>query len=85
MDSSWRLQSYSAFYCWNKYYGQKLLREKRDHFPTASDHNEEMPAQEIEAGTWRQELKQRPRRNAAYWLVPNGLFSMLLFYIFFIF
>jgi hypothetical protein len=24
------------------------------------------------AGTWRQELMQRPWRDAAYWLVPQG-------------
>ena len=79
MDSSWKLQSHSTFYCWNKYYGQKLLRRKGTiFFSTASDHNEEMLVQEINAGTWSQELKQRPRRSPAYWLVPNGLFSLLL-------
>ena len=24
-------------------------------------------------GTWRQDLMQRPRRSAAYWLTPHGL------------
>lgn len=27
--------------------------------------------------TWRQELKQKPWRNAAYWLAPNAWFSLL--------
>ena len=30
------------------------------------------------AGTWRQELMQRPWRRAAYWLVLHGLLSLLL-------
>ena len=29
------------------------------------------------AGTWRQELTQRPWRDAAYWLVSPGLLSLL--------
>ena len=29
------------------------------------------------AGTWRQELMERPWRNAAYWLAPHGLLSLL--------
>ena len=28
-------------------------------------------------GTWRQELMQRPWRNAAYWLTPHRLLSLL--------
>ena len=28
------------------------------------------------AGTWKQELIQRPWRSAAYWLAPPGLFSL---------
>jgi hypothetical protein len=28
-------------------------------------------------GTWRQELMQRPRRSAAYWLALHGLLSLL--------
>ena len=27
-------------------------------------------SQELKAGTWRQELKQRTRRNTTYWFVP---------------
>ena len=33
--------------------------------------------EEIEAGSWRQELKQRTRRNTASWLAPHGLLSLL--------
>jgi hypothetical protein len=29
------------------------------------------------AGTWRQELMQRPWRDAAYWLASHGLLSLL--------
>ena len=28
--------------------------------------------EEVKAGTWRQKLKQRPQRNAAYWIVSHG-------------
>jgi hypothetical protein len=31
------------------------------------------------AGTWRQELMQRPWRGAAYWLAPHGLLSLLCY------
>ena len=29
------------------------------------------------AGTWKQELMQRPWRGATYWLAPEGLLSLL--------
>jgi hypothetical protein len=32
----------------------------------------------IRAGTWRQELMQRPWRGAASWLAPHGLLSLFL-------
>lgn len=31
----------------------------------------------IRAETWRQELKQKPQRNAAYWPVVHNLCSLL--------
>jgi hypothetical protein len=31
--------------------------------------------QELQAGAWRQELKQRPWRNIAFWLAPHGLIT----------
>lgn len=32
---------------------------------------------ELKAGTWRQELKQKPHRTAAYWLDVRDLCSLL--------
>jgi hypothetical protein len=29
------------------------------------------------AGTWRQELMQRPWRDVVYWFTPHGLLSLL--------
>jgi hypothetical protein len=31
-------------------------------------HSQGKPRQELKAGTWKQELKQRPWRNTAFWL-----------------
>jgi hypothetical protein len=31
----------------------------------------------VRAGTWKQELMQRPERGAAYWRTPRGLLSLL--------
>jgi hypothetical protein len=31
---------------------------------------------EVRAGTWEQELKQKPWRRVAYWLAPHGLLSL---------
>ena len=37
----------------------------------------EMSGQELKAGTWRQELKQRPWRSAVYWLASHGFLNLL--------
>jgi len=34
---------------------------------------------EARAGTWRQELRQRTWRSAAYWLASNGLLRLFFF------
>jgi hypothetical protein len=31
---------------------------------------------ELKAGIWKQELKQKPWRNAAYWFTPHNLLSL---------
>jgi hypothetical protein len=33
--------------------------------------------QELKAGTWRQEPKQRPWENTAFWVPPKGLLCFL--------
>ena len=33
--------------------------------------------QELKAGNWKQEWKQRPWRNPAYWFAPNGLLAIV--------
>lgn len=35
---------------------------------------------EVEAGIWRQKLKQQPRRSTVYWTVSPGLLSWLLYH-----
>ena len=45
----------------------KSLEEERVYFMLQGTvHCEEKPEQELKAGTWRKELKQRPRKGAAY-------------------
>lgn len=39
--------------------------------------HEGKPRQGLEAGTAKQELKQRPSRDAANWLAFHGLLSLL--------
>ena len=39
-------------------------------------HHGGKPGQELKAGPWRQELKQKAVRNAAYWLASHGLISL---------
>lgn len=36
-----------------------------------------MSWQDLKVETWRQKLKQKPRKNADYWLAPYGLLSLL--------
>lgn len=43
----------------------------------ASVHQEGKSGQELKAGTRRQELMQRPWRDAAYRLAPHGLLILL--------
>ena len=57
----------SAFYCFANF----IL-----HLHITIHHPREIRAGTQE-GTWRQELKQRPWRSAAYWLAPPGLLSLL--------
>ena len=40
-------------------------------------HHFGIPEQQLKAGIWRQELMQRPWRNAAYWFVPYGFLNLL--------
>jgi hypothetical protein len=40
-------------------------------------HHPGKPRHEFKAGTWGQELMQRPWRSTAHWLVPRALFSLL--------
>ena len=61
------------------YYCDKTLREDRAHLTSKSqfiiigsqDRNSNR------TGTWRQELMQKPWRDAAFWLAPHGLVSLL--------
>jgi hypothetical protein len=42
-------------------------------------HHQRKSGQELHrAGTWRQELMQRPWKGAVYWLVSYGLLSLLI-------
>jgi hypothetical protein len=57
-----------------KHRDQSVLGEERVYFIL---HLKSPSLGEAMAGTWRQELLKRPWRNAAYWLAPLGLPSLL--------
>ena len=40
-------------------------------------HHQSQDRNSLRVGTWRQELMQRPQRNAAYWLASPSLPSLL--------
>lgn len=40
-------------------------------------HHETKSRLGLKAGTWRQMLKQKPRRNTAFWLAPYDLFTLI--------
>ena len=64
-----------------KLHDQKQLREERVYFIYTSGNNPSLRKNHVRnshrAGTWRQELMQRPWRSAAYWLAPHGLLNLL--------
>ena len=47
------------------------------HFQAQSTSEEVRTGTQNRAGTWRQELVQRPWKSAAYWLTPHGQLSLL--------
>jgi hypothetical protein len=64
-----------------KHHDQKKLEEARVCFPHSSTEQRIIKSSEgnnlSRVGTWRQELMQRPWRDAAYWLAPHGFLSLL--------
>ena len=67
------------FYCWDKHHCQKATRGGKGlccfQFHSTVYYLEKS-GQELRAGTWKQELMQRPWRGAAYWLVPHGMINL---------
>jgi hypothetical protein len=55
-----------------KHHDQKQFGKER---PTLSNLCSSL--KEVRAGTWKQELVQRPWRAVAYWLAHHGLLSLL--------
>lgn len=66
-----------------EHHSQKQLRKEEFIYFSLllSDHTslwrERKPRWELKAGTWTQELKQRPRSNVRYQLTSQGLLSLL--------
>lgn len=56
---------------------QEAPRGRKGLFQLTTLRSHSPSLREVRAGAWRQELMQRPQRNAAYWLAPPGLFSLL--------
>jgi hypothetical protein len=64
-------------YCETRH-NQQTVREERACFISQLRANHPGKSeQELKAGAWRQELKQRPWGDAANWLAPRGLLSLL--------
>lgn len=57
--------------------GESEVQMGRFHFTAFSVHHE--GKQEPKAGAWWQRLQQRLWRNTTYWLVPQGLLSLLFY------
>lgn len=70
-----------AFSCCDKDDDKKQLREDRFCFSLLfTNTHERVPGQELKAGIWREGLKQKSWRNAAYWLLPQGLQNSQFYY-----
>lgn len=56
---------------------KRNLGEEGIYFSLCVVHHLGNSGQELKAGIWRQELKQRPWRSVTYWLLSHGLFIWL--------
>lgn len=64
--------------CCDKGYGQKQLWMERAYFTLYfTVHYRGQSGQKLKAGALRQERKQQLWKDAAYWLVPHVLLSLL--------
>lgn len=64
------------FHPHDKRHCQKQLGDKRVYFSLeAMVYHWEKPGMKPKRGNWRQELKQRTKQSAAYWLTSRGLLS----------
>jgi hypothetical protein len=68
-------------YSWTKHHDKKEVREERAYSAYTSTSlfitKGRQDRNSHRAGTWRQELMQRPWRGAAYWVASPGLLSLL--------
>ena len=65
----------NGFCCCDRHCDLKQAEEDRVYLADTSDHSPSL--KQVRAGTWRQELMQKPWRGAAYWLALHGLLSLL--------
>jgi hypothetical protein len=58
-------------------FAQNIMTKKQVRDPLLFITKESQDRNSPRAGTWRQELMQRPWRGAVYWLASPGLLSLL--------
>jgi hypothetical protein len=69
-----------GLYSYTKHHDQEASWGEKDFFSLyfyIVVHHQRKSGQELRAGTWRQELMQRPWRDVTYWIASPGLLSFL--------
>lgn len=78
----YQLLYYFAFFCRGKHHNQRQFGKGKHLFHLTVAVHPEGSQGRNSGGGWRQELKQRLWKNAAYWLTLNNLLSFCFCFLF---